>query len=140
MPCFFSKIRNVLKRNFQFIRFFFQFLLVFEICLILYSTVVNSELGTFCEPDPEKLTSDTREPAGQGGSIQWHPGPGSKAPGGGVGGQALQKKREFTGVEPPNIKKKQNFSTKSAISQKLKIAKNRKIIFSFPSAHCASFV
>ena len=44
---------------------FLRFLLVFEIWLILYATLVNSELGNLiCEPYSETITSDTRESVG----------------------------------------------------------------------------
>ena len=58
--CLFQKMRNVLIEVFVFMSFFFGLFLVFELWSILYSTVVNSELGTcersgrdFCEPDSD---------------------------------------------------------------------------------------
>ena len=48
-------MRNVLKRIFSSLVFFFQFLLVFELWSIFYSTVVNSEIGTLKIFEPENL-------------------------------------------------------------------------------------
>ena len=46
--------------------------------------MANSELGTwrdFYQPDLKTLTSDTREPVGEGDSIKKDPGPGGSVPG-----------------------------------------------------------
>ena len=72
-------MRIILKGNFEFLSFF----LVFKIWSILYSAVVNSELGIydFCKPD-----SDPNQ-WGWGfnlkGSVAW-----GRAPGGEYGGRS----------------------------------------------------
>ena len=77
-----QKMGNVLKRIFGFPDFLVRFL-VFEIWLILYSTVINSELGLTANLI-QTLTSEF------GDSIQKHLGPGRGAHGGG-----------FRRAEPP---------------------------------------
>ena len=61
--------------------------------------------------------------------------PGAEPPVGNVGGQAPTKKRGLGGQSPP--KKILNFSTRSTISQNIKITKTENI-FLFVSAHWAS--
>ena len=46
-----------------------------SVIFCLYSTVVNSELRDFCEPDSETLTCDIPEAVGWRDSIQKYPGP-----------------------------------------------------------------
>ena len=67
-------------------------------------------------------------------------GLGAEPPVGGLGGQAPYKNGGFGGRDHPNIKKILSFSTKSTLSQKLKIAKIGKLFLSFGSAHCAGFI
>ena len=88
-------MRYVLKRIFEFKRFFVRFL-VFEIWSILYSTV---RWGAIFANLIQTLTSEV------GDSTQEHPGPGGRAPGGEYEEQSPSKKRGcFEGQSPPNIK------------------------------------